>query len=130
VVKSGSLSSLRKEVESREPEGHRTQGDFQRLGCRVEEAEQSVGSFRGEYRVYGARALAIGSSRVAARWMQAAGIDAFGGEVHLLELAAPGPQPIGCSWPPSAPGNSSGKASISLLTIATAEGKLRLGTAW
>jgi NADPH:quinone reductase-like Zn-dependent oxidoreductase len=27
---------------------------------------------------------------VAVRWMQAAGIDAFGGEVHLLELAAPG----------------------------------------
>ena len=27
---------------------------------------------------------------MAVEWMQAAGIDAFGGEVHLLELAAPG----------------------------------------
>jgi NADPH:quinone reductase-like Zn-dependent oxidoreductase len=27
---------------------------------------------------------------VAAQWMEAAGIDAFGGEVHLLELSAPG----------------------------------------
>jgi hypothetical protein len=35
----------------------------------------------------------IGSSPVAVRWMQAAGIDAFGGEVHMLELAAPG---VGC----------------------------------